>query len=83
MTGLCKNGHVTGQRKCGTCGADRVPNSHVGLGRVNVKHQRPRDANGRNELDELRRETRVSRGVGVRYFLTGQLPPIQGAELVF
>lgn len=23
MLGLCSNGHLTGQRHCGTCGADR------------------------------------------------------------
>ena len=63
MVALCRNGHLTGYRKCTMCGADRVPNLTQGSGTVLVKsHQRPRDENGRNALDELRRETRVLAG---------------------
>lgn len=63
MIGICKKGHQTGQRRCVICGADRVEMT-PGAGTVQVKkHQRPRDANGRNALDELRRSTSVSGGV--------------------
>lgn len=61
MIGICKDGHVTGQRHCGLCGADRIPGTMgtVAAGVVQVqRHERPRDENGRNELDAIRRATR-------------------------
>lgn len=66
MIGICKNGHMTGQRHCGTCGEDRGWPSlgSGGSGKVLVpRHERPRDENGRNELDALRRSTRHGTGI--------------------
>jgi hypothetical protein len=58
---ICKNGHLTGTLRCGLCGSKAIKDLVVrGDGRVRVaRHERPRDENGRNALDELRRSTRV------------------------
>lgn len=54
MLGYCKNGHLTGQRHCGNCGADRVP-SDIGTGKVlTPAHQIDRNT---SELRKLRRAT--------------------------
>jgi len=59
MTSLCVNGHVTGRRKCGTCGADRT-NQRVGLGFVSTpKHLLDRSE---SEWWKIRHETRAFGG---------------------
>ncbi len=59
--GICKRGHVTGFKLC-WCGAQRVAVTG-GDGKVKVtKDKRPRGRGGRNALDMLRAETRVSGG---------------------
>lgn len=61
MIGICENGHLTGFKKCG-CGSLRQQFS-PGQGSVQVaRHERPRNENGLNELDALRRATRHSTG---------------------
>lgn len=62
MLGICENNHQTGNRIC-YCGARRVSFA-PGQGKVNVsKINRPRYENGLNELDELRRQTRVGKTI--------------------
>lgn len=66
---ICSNGHLTGNKVC-YCGA-KATRQFSGDGRAIPKRLRPRDANGRNELDEIRRQTRVGgshhtpRGAGI------------------
>ena len=61
---ICPNGHLTGTKDCGTRGAKSI-RKFSGDGRVLVsKYDRPRDENGRNSLDELRRSTRGNPRVG-------------------
>jgi hypothetical protein len=75
MIGICKNGHMTGQRHCGTCGADRKQFS-PGAGEVQVeRHERPCDEHGKNELDALRRSTRHASGpLGPNKTANGEMP---------
>ena len=67
MLGICKNGHMTGQRHCGLCGEDRVRFA-PGAGKVEVAaYLQPRQVDGPRgpvepPLRILRRETRVSGG---------------------
>jgi len=68
--GLCSRGHLTGTKVC-WCGKKRE-RMVAGEGAVLVpKHLRPRDANGRNELDALREETRVSGGGHMKPWVGG------------
>lgn len=58
MLRICAAGHMTGTKKC-WCGKE-MEKQAPGAGYVQVRrHERPRDANGRNQLDELRRSTRA------------------------
>jgi hypothetical protein len=60
MIGICKNGHMTGQRHCGQCGADREMNE-PGDGRVLLaKHELPRQPE--DWLRKLRRDTQIGSG---------------------
>jgi hypothetical protein len=74
---ICAKGHLTGQRHCGMCGADAdAGRPEPGDGRVLVKrHQIPRDANGRNELRELRAATRVGK---MKQAMRGSNVPLSG-----
>lgn len=59
MLGTCKNGHITGYRHCGTCGADRIP-AVIGTGSVIVpRHKIDRD---RDTLRKMRRDTAIRGG---------------------
>jgi len=58
MLALCKNGHVTGYRKCGTCGADRTTEA-IGLGKVvTPKHLLDKQS----EFHKLRNSTKLGTG---------------------
>lgn len=65
---ICPNGHLTGTKTCGTCGKKCKGVVFHGAGRVLVaKHERPRDENGLNTLDQLRGRTRggpLAKGAG-------------------
>lgn len=64
MIGVCWNSHITGTKKCIICGEMRE-HFTPGSGAVKLKkHERPRDKNGLNALDQLRRETISPTGVG-------------------
>jgi hypothetical protein len=64
MIGICANGHMTGSRRCGQCGADRKRRMEPGDGKVLLaKHQLPRGPHGEEDwLRQLRRETQVGSG---------------------
>ena len=56
MLRICTNGHLTGQRHCGTCGADTP---QIVKGPSVVRGPVKRDKNGHNYYEQLRQETRI------------------------
>jgi len=82
MLGLCKNGHLTGQRHCGQCGADRHQKLK-GEGRVTIPRHELRAyatkyLNGKIPFSETRQGHRFgSKGGGHAFHpMTRSLMPM-------